>query len=265
MGMRLQLRSSSAAWVIGLLGSLFGSLLGSALDAPWSDLPGVGQAHAARGNVHYTQRGALGQPAASHPQVASGAEVLSAPDAQLPAGTTVLHIGDSFAGALGPELNRRLSEHGVRGVLKQEKATYIPTWARHQELPRYLSRYRPDLILVTLGANELDIVEPHKRAKTVKRLVGRFGDVPCVWVGIPLWKGANPTLLGIIEANVAPCLYLDSTALVPELERTKDGIHPTSSAKKLWADAVIRWLIQQRRADGARAWSWKSDPPGQLR
>jgi lysophospholipase L1-like esterase len=124
-----------------------------------------------------------------------------------------------------------------------------------------LSRYRPDLILVTLGANELDIVKPHERARTVKRLVSRFGDVPCVWIGIPLWKGANPTLLEVIEANAAPCLYLDSTALVPDLARTKDGIHPTSSAKKLWADAVITWLIERRRADGARAWSWKSVTP----
>jgi lysophospholipase L1-like esterase len=177
--------------------------------------------------------------------------------AALPEGTTVLHVGDSFAGALGPDLNREFAAQGVRGILKQEKATYIPTWASHKELTGYLIQYKPDLVLITLGANELGIVRPEERAEAIGRLVHRFGNTPCVWIGIPLWKGANPALLEVIRQNVAPCKYLDSNALVPELERAGDKIHPSLPARKVWAAAVVQWLAEQRVVRGERPWTLK--------
>ncbi len=179
--------------------------------------------------------------------------------APLPEGTTVLHIGDSFAGALGHELNRELKTHGVRGVLEYEKSTYIPTWASKRELPTYLSRYKPDLILVTLGGNELSIVHPEQRAETVRRLVARFGDIPCVWIGIPLWEGANPTLMGVVRDNVEQCLFLDTHALIPDMQRAKDKIHPSLSARTQWAKTVVDWLQQHRVADGDKPWALEPD------
>jgi lysophospholipase L1-like esterase len=184
-------------------------------------------------------------------------EASSGPQTELPRGTTVLHIGDSFAGALGLELNRELQERGVRGVLKQQTATYIPTWAGRRELSGYLSKYSPDLILVTLGGNELDIVNPEQRANAIGRLVKRFGDTPCVWIGIPLWEGANPVLMQVIEQHAAPCKFLDSTRLVPDLERGKDRIHPSLPGRKRWAKAVVQWLAEQRQPGGQQPWSWR--------
>jgi lysophospholipase L1-like esterase len=150
-----------------------------------------------------------------------------------------------------------LGEHGVRGVLKQEKATYIPTWASRKELTGYLNQYKPDLVLITLGGNELGIGKPEERAETIARLVKRFEGTPCVWIGIPLWKGANPTLLEVIRKNVAPCRYLDSNALVPNLERAKDQIHPSLNARKVWAEAVVRWLAEQRVPNADKPWALK--------
>lgn len=191
---------------------------------------------------------------------AAQSDAPAAPEAaafELPRGTTVLHVGDSFAGALGPDLNRELAERGVRGVLKQEKATYIPTWASRKELSAYLKEYNPDLILVTLGGNELGIVRPEERAETVQRLVKRFEGTPCVWIGIPLWKDANPALLEVIRNNVSPCRYLDSNALVPNLERAKDKIHPSLAGRKVWALAVVNWLAQQRLPNADKPWALK--------
>lgn len=172
----------------------------------------------------------------------------------LPRGTTVLHIGDSFAGALGIELNRELEAAGVRGILKYETATYIPTWAWGKDLERYLSKYHPDLVLITLGANELEIPDPASRAPTIRHLVERLAGRPCVWVAPPLWHGARPALLDVIRASCAPCAYLDSTALVPELPRARDGIHPAMAARKAWATAVIGWLAEHRRMANGQAW-----------
>jgi len=179
----------------------------------------------------------------------------TAPAAGLPSGTTVLHIGDSFAGALGIELNREFKEAGVRGILKYETATYIPTWAWGKDLEKYLSKYHPDLVLITLGANELEIPDPAQRAPTIRHLVERLGGKPCVWVAPPLWHGARPALLDVIRESCAPCAYLDSGELVPELPRARDGIHPAMAARKAWAQAVAKWLGEHRRGDGSLPWT----------
>lgn len=203
--------------------------------------------------------GASGQDAEADPAEPLEPEPEPEPQpAALPTGTRVLHIGDSFAGALGYELNRLLAEHQVRGFLKYEKSTYIPTWAWGKELPLLLSRYRPDLVVITLGGNELQIPEPEKRAETVQRLIGRLGDVPCVWVGIPVWEGADGTLMDVIERNVAPCLFYDSAAEIPDMARARDGIHPSKSARTRWAESVVSWL-QMQVAPSVEQWRWRSD------
>lgn len=184
---------------------------------------------------------------------ASGPAIEPGPLA-LPKGTTVLHIGDSFAGALGIDLNREFKDAGVRGILKYETATYIPTWAWGKDLEKYLSKYHPDLVLITLGANELEIPDPAQRVPTIRHLVERLAGRPCVWVAPPLWRGARPALLDVIRDSCAPCAYLDSTELVPELARAKDGIHPAMAARKDWAKAVIRWLGEHRRGNESQPW-----------
>jgi lysophospholipase L1-like esterase len=178
-------------------------------------------------------------------------------EAPLPTGTTVLQIGDSFAGALGIDLNRELKDAGVRGVLRYETSTYIPTWAGKKDLDAYLSRFHPDLVLITLGANELLIPDPTQRAPTIHRLVRRLGGRPCVWVAPPLWDGARPDLLETIREACAPCLYLDSSALVPDLGRMRDHIHPSTEGRKIWAKAVLEWLKEHRDPHGARPWDMK--------
>jgi lysophospholipase L1-like esterase len=172
----------------------------------------------------------------------------------LPRGTTVLHIGDSFAGALGIELNREFKEVGVRGILKYETATYIPTWAWGKDLEKYLSKYHPDLVMITLGANELEIADPAQRAPTIRHLVERLAGRPCVWVAPPLWRGARPALLDVIRESCAPCAYLDSSAVVPDLPRARDGIHPAMAARKAWAKAVVEWLAVHRRSTENQPW-----------
>lgn len=173
----------------------------------------------------------------------------------LPQGTTVLHIGDSFAGALGLDLNRELKAAGVRSILKYQTSSYIPNWASGKEIELHLANYHPDLVLITLGANELQIPDPQERVRTIRRLVSRIGQRPCVWIGPPLWPDARPALLEVIRKECAPCLYLDSTAHLPNLARARDGIHPSGPARSEWASFVVRWLAEHRDPNGAQPWS----------
>jgi hypothetical protein len=173
----------------------------------------------------------------------------------LPEGATVLHVGDSFAGALGVPLNKRLREAKVRSILKFRTASYIVDWAHREPLRDYLLQYNPDLVLVTLGANELQIEAPERRIPAIEKIVQTIGDRPCIWIGIPLWEGANNGLPEIIEKHAAPCRYLDTDTLFPDMPRARDKIHPTMEAREDWASKVTHWLAQERRPTPDKIWA----------
>ena len=178
------------------------------------------------------------------------------PAPRLPGGTTVLHLGDSFAGALGRSLEDELQARGVDSVLKFESSTYIPDWAWRKPVSRYIRRYRPDLVLITLGANELGIPRPSERARAIRKLVRKLAGIPCVWIAPPLWEGASDRLLSVIRESSPPCAFLNSTELVPGLQRLPDGIHPTTEGRRRWARAVVEWL--ERRAGVEPEPSWRA-------
>jgi lysophospholipase L1-like esterase len=174
----------------------------------------------------------------------------------------VLHIGDSFAGALGVPLGKRLEAHGVHSILKHIDASYLTTWAWQEDVSRMVWKYNPDLVMITLGANELAIVEPEQRARAIHKIVESLGGRPCVWVAIPLWKGPENGLLDVIRRESLPCRYLDTNALMDtvHMSRISDGIHPTSSAREAWADVVMDWLGRERAPAPDQPWHLRPDP-----
>ncbi|HVJ21894.1 MAG TPA: SGNH/GDSL hydrolase family protein [Polyangiaceae bacterium] len=183
-------------------------------------------------------------------------EPQSAP-ADLPKGTLVLHVGDSFAASLGVPLGKRFKAAGVRYILEFETASYVPTWAFGEALPKYVGKYNPDLVMVTLGANEIEIPNPEQRAGAVKRLVKHLGGRPCVWVLPPLWK-ADTGFMKVISESSAPCRVIDSTSLVGDLPRKKDKIHPNEEGREVWADAVFGWLSRELESTSERPWTFKA-------
>jgi hypothetical protein len=180
---------------------------------------------------------------------------------ELPKGTKVLHVGDSFAGALGLPLGEFFEESAVRSVLKHTDASYLTDWAWDGKLQKMIWKYNPDLVLITLGGNELEIAEPEQRERTVKKIISIVGDRPCVWVAVPLWKGPQNGLLDVIARSVAPCVFLDTARLidVEKMPRLEDGIHPTKDARRSWAEAVLAWLKDHRRPTEFRPWALRAD------
>lgn len=179
------------------------------------------------------------------------------PPPPLPEGTVVLHVGSSTAGALGLELKKALESRGIKNVLRAKESTYIPEWAGEKMgLRQLLAQYDPDLVIVSLGGNEVEIVDPTRRIKPIKRLVAAIGERPCVWVGTPRWKKLKHTgLMEVIRDNSAPCRFVDSDLLVPDLETLKDGVHPTMPERKRWADRMIQWLEHNRNPNGDKPWA----------
>jgi hypothetical protein len=181
----------------------------------------------------------------------------------LPKDTVVLHVGDSFAAALGIPLSRRLKAAGVRSVLEFEDASYIPTWAHGAALAKLVARHDPDLVIITLGGNEFEIPEPERRAAAVERIVAKLGDRSCIWISPPRWK-ADTGVLGVIRRHAAPCRFVDSDALVTHLPLKADRVHPSTKGSEIWADAVLEWLMRARDPVGPSPWSLRADAPPEL-
>jgi hypothetical protein len=176
-----------------------------------------------------------------------------------PKETLILHIGDSFAGSLGLPLGKRFKAAGMRTVLEFETPSYIPTWASGKELPQYIVKYSPSLVIITLGANEVELTNPEQRAGAIQRLVGKLGGRPCVWVIPPLWK-PDTGIFNVIRQNAAPCRILESDSIVTNLTRQRDKIHPNDPAREVWADAVLAWLARERAGTPERPWELRPAP-----
>src|SRR5262249_24881388 len=105
----------------------------------------------------------------------------------IPPNTAVLHIGDSFALAgFAQALRPPMKALGVRFEVKSEQASYTTPWAGKMEL--LVANFRPDLVIITLGANEVANTDPPAHAYAVRRIVKSIGGRPCVWVAPPLWR-----------------------------------------------------------------------------
>jgi hypothetical protein len=180
----------------------------------------------------------------------------------IPEGTVVLHVGSSNAEALGRDLKKELEDYGIKYVLKAQQSTYIPQWAgERMGLRRLVAKHNPDLVLVTLGGNEVGIPNPSNRAGAIQRLVKIIGDRPCLWIGTPKWKGIPQTgIHQVIRENCAPCYYVDTDALVPDIKPHSDGVHPTLAERRRWAERMLQWLQHNRNPDGARPWDFKESP-----
>jgi lysophospholipase L1-like esterase len=173
----------------------------------------------------------------------------------------VLHVGDSFVHAflwqtLRPQF---LAEH-TQYVVQAATATYTTTWASSPTLDEWLSR-RPSLVLVTLGANEVEMPIPEQHARAIETIAKKIASAgaACVWITPPMWK-EETGILEIIHDHCAPCLFLDSDAVTGGLspdERQPDHIHPNYRGGRRWGRAVWDWITEHR--DTARG-PWALDP-----
>ena len=149
-------------------------------------------------------------------------------------------------------------------MLQFKSASYIPEWASPKMGVEALVKQRdPDLVLITLGGNELEMLDPSVRAEPVRRLVAQLQGRPCVWIA-PSIPPKN-ALLDVIRANLGSCRFFDTRALVPELPRLPDKIHPTMPARKVWAEHFLRWLIAQREPKPEAPWALRAEPPTALK
>lgn len=203
-------------------------------------------------------------PAPSPVAASAAPSAAPAPPPEIPKGTVVLHVGDSFTLAgFAQSLKPRMKALAVRYEVRAETSSFTTTWSA--KMNRVVADTQPDLVLINLGANEFTNVDPEAHAPAVRRIVAAVGGRPCVWVSPPSWR-KDTGITDVIRKNSAPCRYFDSDKLVPQpIPRQADGIHPSEQGGAIWADAFWTWLQAERAPAGPPPADGKKRSPWLLR
>jgi len=158
----------------------------------------------------------------------------------------VVHTGDSMVGGgLCKALAPKFKAEGTKFVRDVWESASIIAFAESDRLPKLMKKYDPDLVLLTLGANDVFDKHPEYMIRHIDSIVKKVGSRDCYWIGPPLWKG-DAGLVAVIRDHAAPCTFYDSSSLT--LQRAGDGIHPTEKGGVVWADAF--WDVFRPGAEG---------------
>jgi len=177
-------------------------------------------------------------------------EALPATGAPAPlTGKTVLHVGDSMVGGnwgLTKALDQRFSSEGAKFVRDYKVSESIVSYDKSPKLKDLLAKHRPDIVILTLGTNDVFVPYPAAMAGNVRNIVARIGARECYWMGPPTWK-PDTGIVQVLRDNVAPCKFYDSSNL--KLQRAGDGIHPTDRGGAEWATSF--WTFFRPTSDSA--------------
>lgn len=161
----------------------------------------------------------------------------------------VLHCGDSFVGGAGG-LTRALEPrfHGSSAKFMHDSQTslFMHEVAQGDYLPKLLARTNPDVVILTLGANDVFMPHPEYLIPHIEGAVKKLKGKECYWVAPPLWK-PDTGVVKTISEHAAPCRFYDVLGDHPDLKipRRNDGIHPTDEGGELWAAAFWEFLATQ--------------------
>lgn len=156
----------------------------------------------------------------------------------------VLHVGDSMVPLVGNYLRPRFEQQGGKYEIISISSSTTLSWAEQAELKRALTEHDPELVLISLGSNELFFKDDlDERARAVRGIVEAVGGRSCLWIGPPSWAKVRG-FLDVLEANLGPCRYFDSARI--KMSRQEDGRHPTWAASAHWANLVWERLGGER-------------------
>ncbi|MFO0619457.1 MAG: SGNH/GDSL hydrolase family protein [Polyangiaceae bacterium] len=181
------------------------------------------------------------------------------PPPPLPEGTMILHVGDSFVhSGLTQALKPKFKALGAKYEVRAEHSTNSMDWAKR--VPGLVAAIRPDLVIVTLGGNEIGSKWLDVEANAVGRIVAAIGDRPCIWTTPPLWR-EEEGVFDTIAKSLGHCRFFETDVQVGTfIPRRDDKIHPTAEGGAMWAEALYGYLVRER-AGAPLPWSLKDGPP----
>ncbi|GEM_PF-2559250 len=151
----------------------------------------------------------------------------------------ILLTGDSMGDCLFFALLNLRKSNSFQVIYKPWYSSKISQWASRQLLTDYIQKYRPHLVIFTLGSNELFFPISEKKAQNVQKILQQVEGTEFVWVGPPNWK-KDWGLDSLVHAQVGSSHYFVSKDL--KFKRRGDGAHPTIAEGTHWTDTLARWM-----------------------
>ena len=156
----------------------------------------------------------------------------------------VLQTGDSMVGGgLCRALQPRFAAEGTKFIRDVWESGSIEDFGDSDRLPKLLAKHDPDLVLLTMGANDVGGNITDYLGKKIDKIVAmtqRAHPRDCVWIGPPKWRVNGKPVIEMIRAHVAPCVLFDSSEI--EMHRKADKVHPDEKGGDQWAVAFWHWF-----------------------
>lgn len=156
----------------------------------------------------------------------------------------VLFIGDSMTGWMAERMQAYGLKNGFEVSTVLWDGSTLSKWASSGRIAEFVGKYKPDLVCISLGMNEMLERNPETRLSSyLKKILAGIGTTPYLWVGPPSWpgKGKGETLNTWLRGKLAEGCFFQSCDL--ELARqSKTNPHPTKDAIRKWIDSVVEFL-----------------------
>ncbi len=143
-------------------------------------------------------------------------------------------------GGLTKALEAKYKALGSKFVRDWQESVSILTFDHESKLQDLIAKHAPDLIILTLGANDVFVPYPASLASNVRSLARKMsaGGRACFWTAPPIWK-KDTGIVDVIKKNAAPCKVFDASYMT--IRRAGDGIHPTDSGGATWAEGFFAY------------------------
>src|SRR2546421_298274 len=157
------------------------------------------------------------------------------------AGKTILLTGDSMSEGIGWTMKEKVEAAGGRLIVQPWYSSTTVGWQSEGRMRQYVEQYKPDIVFVALGSNEIFTSDMEARARAVRDIMAEIGDRPAYWIGPPSWK-PDHGIVRTIEENFRPNYFYNSNDL--RVPRRKDGAHPTVEGYATWTDLIWNWYAR---------------------
>jgi hypothetical protein len=152
----------------------------------------------------------------------------------------ILLIGDSQAGGIMYAFNDYCiaNGHSLVGVFTWYSATTY-NFAYSKRMEELIDMFKPSLIVLVLGLNELYARDLKAREKAARQIQSKFGNIPYLWVG-PANFMEDQGINRIYQETAGPGRFFLSKHL--EIPRGGDKRHPNKTGYKIWMDSIAGFV-----------------------
>lgn len=157
----------------------------------------------------------------------------------------VLFIGDSMTGWLA----ERMEAYGLKNNFEVTTVIWdgstLTKWVNSGKIPGFINTYKPDVVMVCLGLNELLAKDPAARMSApLQKFQKQLGSTPFIWVGPPTWpgKGTGEVFNTWMASHLGPHGHYFNSQSMKLARQSSTNPHPTRAACALWMDTIMKHI-----------------------